>query len=77
MALICSPEHAIAGRENVYPEDLSGDPLILTEPCCGYRALFDSIMSEFNVKPRSVIETSNVHAIIQLVLCGMGIAYLP
>lgn len=77
MALMCSPEHGFARRENVYPEDLSGEPLILTESCCGYRALFDTILSQFNIKPRSVIETSNVQAIKQLILSGMGITFLP
>lgn len=77
MALLCSYEHAFARRENVCPEDLSGEPLILTEPCCGYRALFDTIMSQFNIKPRSVIETGNVQAIKQLVMSGMGITFLP
>lgn len=77
MALLCSLGYAFADRENVYPADLSGESLILTESCCGYRALFDSIMSQFNVKPRSVIETSNVQAIKQLVLSGMGITFLP
>jgi DNA-binding transcriptional LysR family regulator len=77
MALICAPEYAFADREEVFPEDLSGEPLILTEPSCGYRALFDSIMSQFHIKPRSVIETGNVHAIKQLTLSGMGIAFLP
>mgnify|MGYP003901210893 FL=1 len=33
-------------------------------------------MSQFNIKPRSIIETSNVHAIKHLVLCGMGITFL-
>lgn len=77
MALFCSPEYAFAQKENVYPKDLSGEPLILTETNCGYRALFDSIMSQYNIKPRSVIETGNVQAIKQLVLSGMGITFLP
>ena len=77
MALLCSPEHPFASRETVYPEDLSNEPLILTESCCGYRALFDTIMSQYHVKPRSVIETGNVQAIKQLVISGMGITLLP
>lgn len=77
MVLLCSPEHAFACRENVYPEDLSGEPLILTEPGCGYRVLFDTIMSQYNVKPSSIIETGNVQAIKQLTLSGMGITLLP
>jgi DNA-binding transcriptional LysR family regulator len=77
MALLCSPEHAFASRKEVYPEDLSNEPLVLTEPSCGYRELFDRILSQFNVKPRSIIETGNVQAIKQLILCGMGITFLP
>ncbi len=77
MALLCSSEHAFAYREEVYPEDLWDETLILTEPSCGYRVYFDTVMSQFNVKPRSVIETGNVQAIKQLTLSGMGIAFLP
>ncbi len=77
MALFCSPEHAFARKEKVFPEDLSGEPLILTEPCCGYRAVFEEIMSQFHIKPRSIIETGNVQAIKQLILSGMGITFLP
>lgn len=77
MGLFCSAGYAFADREKVYPEDLSGEPLILTETSCGYRVLFDAIMSRYNIKPRSVIETGNVQAIKQLVLSGMGIAFLP
>lgn len=77
MAFLCSPEHAFACTENIYPKDLSGESLILTESSCGYRELFENIMSQFNIKPRSVIETGNVQAIKQLTLSGMGITFLP
>lgn len=77
MALFCSPEYSFAHKDSVHPEDLSGEPLILTEASCGYRALFDTIMSQYNIKPRSVIETGNVQAIKQLILSGMGITFLP
>jgi len=77
MSLLCSPEHAFAQKRNVRPEDLWDQPLILTEVCCGYRALFDTIMSQFSIKPRSVIETGNVQVIKELVMSGMGITFLP
>lgn len=77
MVLLCSPEHDFAQREKVYPKDLSEEPLILTGATCVYRVIFENIMSSFQVKPRSVIETSNVHAIKQLVLSGLGITFLP
>ncbi len=77
MVLLCSPDHAYASRESIHPEDLSGQPLILTEPGCGYRILFDTILSQFRVKPSSVIETGNVQTIKQLTISGIGIALLP
>lgn len=77
MAILCSPEHAFAGRESIRPEDLSGEPLILTEPCCGYRALFEYTLPRFNIKSHLILEASNVQAIKQLVIFGMGITFLP
>ncbi len=76
MALLCSPDHPFAKMDKVYPKDLSDESLILTEAECGYRILFNSMMSQFHVKSRSVIETGNVQAIKQLTLSGMGIAFL-
>lgn len=73
MVLLCSPQHPFVQRKN----DLSGESFILTEPGCGYRALFETIISEYHVKPRSIIETGNVQAIKQLTLSGMGITLLP
>ncbi|MGB4660008.1 MAG: LysR family transcriptional regulator substrate-binding protein, partial [Mobilitalea sp.] len=77
MVLLCAPDHPFAKMEKVYPKDLSDESLILTEPSCGYRILFNSVMSQFHVKARSVIETGNVQAIKQLTLSGMGITFLP
>lgn len=77
MVLLCSPEHTFAVREQVCPKDLSNQTLILTEPGCGYRILFDNILSQYHVKPSSVIETGNVQTIKQLTISGMGIAFLP
>jgi DNA-binding transcriptional LysR family regulator len=77
MALFCAPGYAFEYKDSVYPKDLSGESLILTESSCGYRALFDTIISQNNIKPRSVIETGNVQAIKQLILSGMGITFLP
>ncbi len=77
MALLFTPEHTLACREKIYPEDLTGEPMILTKKSSGYRMLFDIIMSQLNIKPCSIIETGNVQAIKQLTLSGMGITFLP
>ena len=75
--VLVSPDHPLAGREDVYPEDLNGKAMILTEPECSYRHLFEAMMSDFGIKPQSTIETGNVQTIKQLVMSGMGVTLLP
>lgn len=77
MALLSSPEGPLAKRESVYPQDLNNEPLILTEPGCGYRAIFEKMLTQYSIKPRSIIETGNVQAIKQLTMSGLGITLLP
>jgi DNA-binding transcriptional LysR family regulator len=77
MVVLSSPGHPIAVKEAVYPEDLTGEALILTEKGCSYRALFESVLTQYSVKPRSIIETGNVQAIKQLAMSGLGITLLP
>ncbi|MDF2595780.1 MAG: transcriptional regulator [Clostridia bacterium] len=76
-ALLAAPEHPLAAYEKVYPEDLNGKALILTEKGCGYRQIFETMMAEFGIKPYSIIETGNVQTIKQLVISGMGVTLLP
>ncbi|MEW9124076.1 MAG: LysR family transcriptional regulator, partial [Thermotaleaceae bacterium] len=73
MVILASTENSLVGKVNVYPEDLNDQPLILTEPGCGYRAYLENILSQQGVKPRSIIETGNVQTIKQLTISGMGI----
>lgn len=77
LVLLASPEHTLVQYENVFPEDLSEEPLILTETGCSYRALFESTLIQYNVKPHTVIETGNVQSIKQLTMSGLGITLLP
>lgn len=77
MVLLSSPEHPFAQKKGIFPEDLTDETLILTEIGCGYRALFENILSQYAIKPRSIIETGNVQAIKQLTMSGLGITLLP
>ena len=77
MVLLSLPEHPLAQKESVFPEDLAGEPLILTEIGCSYRALLDNILTQYGIKSNSVIETGNVQLIKQLAISGLGITLLP
>ncbi len=77
MVMLAAPDHLLSKKGVVYPEDLSGQSLILTEPGCSYRVQFESILHQYSIKPRSILETGNVHAIKELTMSGLGISVLP
>ena len=77
MLLLAYPGHHLIGKENVTPWDIQNEPLILTETGCSYRAAFENILREYNVKQNLVLETGSVQAIKQFTMSGLGITILP
>ena len=77
MAVISSPDHALASREGVAPMDLNDQRLVLTENGCSYRRLFESILVQTGVKAASVMAISSNEVIKKFVGDGWGIGFLP
>jgi DNA-binding transcriptional LysR family regulator len=77
MYFVAAPHHALAQRDKVIPQDLENECLIITEPGCSFRATIESILQEFNVKPRSILEASSIESIKQFVMHDFGITMLP
>lgn len=77
MVLLAYPGHPLITKERITPKDIENEPLILTETGCSYRAAFENILSEYNVKQNLVLETGSVQAIKQFTMSGLGITLLP
>ncbi len=77
MAVIAAPNHPLAFKDRCFPEDCAGQTLILTEPGCTYRQLFESMLTQAGVKPASVFNMGNNEVIKQFVSDGWGIGFLP
>ncbi|MDD6795672.1 MAG: LysR family transcriptional regulator [Clostridiaceae bacterium] len=77
MLLLAYPGNHLINKEEIYPEDLENEPLILTETGCSYRAAFENILQENGVKINLVLETGSVQAIKQFTMSGLGITLLP
>ncbi|SRR5579884_3644488 len=75
--LVATPSHPFAQRECVGPADMEKETVLLTESGCGYRSMFEHILSGAGVQPATTVEFSSVEAIKQCVMVGMGIAILP
>lgn len=77
MLLLAYPGHPLLKKNEVTPEDIENEPLILTEMGCSYRAAFENILTQCSIKPNVVLETGSVQAIKQLTISGLGLTLLP
>ncbi|WP_244834175.1 LysR family transcriptional regulator [Clostridium sp. BJN0001] len=77
MLLLTYKDHPLAHKLEVTPHDIVDEPLVLTEMGCSYRAAFENLLTQCNIKPNVVLETGSVQAIKQLTISGLGITLLP
>ncbi|MCD7035948.1 LysR family transcriptional regulator [Metabacillus sp. GX 13764] len=75
--LVAAPEHPLAGKAEVRPQDLQQETLLLTETGCSYRTLLENSCTEANVYLLNKFEFVSIEAIKQCVIAGLGIAALP
>ena len=75
MSLLAAPEHPLSSATVVLPKDLCGQALLLTEPGCSYRLLFDGMLRQYQIKPRSILEISSVEVLRQFAVHGLGITF--
>ena len=77
MLLLAYPGHHLINKDNVFPEDIADESLILTETGCSYRAAFERVLKDKGIKPNIILETGSVQAIKQFTMSGLGITILP
>ncbi|GFZ31299.1 LysR family transcriptional regulator [Clostridium zeae] len=77
MLLLTAPGHPLLEKNEILPEDIAKESLILTELGCSYRAVFENILNSYNLKANVVLETGSVQAIKQFTMSGLGITLLP
>jgi DNA-binding transcriptional LysR family regulator len=73
LVLACALDHPLARAERVVPATLAGERFVDFAPDWGTRDLVDSV-----VGPRHVaLEVTDVHSLLDLVACGLGVALVP
>lgn len=77
LVVLAPPDHPLASSAQVSPADLAGEPILLTEPGCNYRLMFERELEEAGVEPAAALEFDGVEAVKQCVVAGMGVAMLP
>lgn len=74
LLLIASPDHPLAERSRVAPEDLRGLPFIMREPGSGTRALAEAVLG--TVPVAVALELAEPEAIVRSVEAGLGLAFI-
>jgi DNA-binding transcriptional LysR family regulator len=76
LLIVAPPSHPLARRAVVRPEDLEGETVLLKDPTCTYRALFQEAMAAAGVRDYDYLEFATVEAIKQCVIADMGVSVL-
>lgn len=77
MFLVAPPDHPLATMERVSPHDLEKYPFVGYHEGMHTRSMIDALFKRMSINVEYAIESSNSATIKQMVVSGMGIAFLP
>lgn len=73
---VAPPDHPLC-KKNLTLNEISKQPLLLTEPGMSYREHLDQLMAQYSIILRPVLEISQPNMLKNLVMVGAGISFLP
>lgn len=74
---VASKNHPLVNKKHLTLEEITKEPLILTEPNASYRRLLDLDLASHSIEIAPVIEAENTDLIISLVKGTNGVTFLP
>jgi DNA-binding transcriptional LysR family regulator len=77
LALACALGHPLAGHEQVKLLDLAEEQFVDFPPDWGTRDLADRVLTAAGIERRVALEVTDVHSLLDLVACGLGVALVP
>lgn len=77
LRIVAAPGHRIGSLDKVGPGDLEGETLLLLEPGCAQRNVFERELRAAGVRPLRSIEFTSVEAVKRCAAAGLGVAAVP
>ena len=77
MVLVCHPDHRLARRRMVMPQDLEGEKFVAFDADLGIRKAIERSLKQRNVKVNVVMEFDNIETIKQAIAIDAGVSILP
>jgi len=75
--MVSNPDNPLAQRKEVSLRDLAGQSLFLAKFDCGYRMVFEQLLTEANVKPQTVLEFNSVEMLKACLKTNHGVTLIP
>ena len=76
MHFVAAGDSPLRGQQ-LSPEELLAQPLILTERSMGYRRVLDEALAGLSLESRPMLEIGRTDLIRDLVVKGVGVSFLP
>jgi DNA-binding transcriptional LysR family regulator len=77
LLLVTAPQHPLARKKQVTPQDLARQPFVLFETGSSTRRTIEDFFLSEQIAPTVVTETENVEIIKALVRINMGVTIIP
>jgi DNA-binding transcriptional LysR family regulator len=77
LLLVTAPQHPLARKKHLTPQDLARQPFVLFEAGSGTRRAIEEFFVSEQIAPTVVTETENVEIIKALVRINMGVTIIP
>jgi DNA-binding transcriptional LysR family regulator len=77
LLMISNQGHPLAEKDKVSIEDLSGETIFLAKADCGYRMIFERMLTEAGVEPLALLEFNSIEMLKACLIRSIGITMIP
>jgi len=77
LLMVSNVGHPLAKKSKVSIEELAGEPIFLAKADCGYRMVFEQMLTEAKVGPQTLLEFNSVEMLKACLIRSSGVTMIP
>ncbi len=77
LLMVSNVGHPLAKKSKVSIEELAGEPIFLAKADCGYRMVFEQMLTEAKVGPQTLLEFNSVEMLKACLVRSSGVTMIP
>jgi DNA-binding transcriptional LysR family regulator len=75
--MVCNPDNPLADRSAVATKELADEPIFTAKSDCGYRMVFEQILTRENVEPSTILEFNSLEMLKACLKTSAGVTVIP